>query len=122
MAHYAFIDENSIVVEVITGRNETEVVDGISDWEKYYEEFRPGLTCKRTSYNGNIRKNFAGVGFTYDSTRDAFIAPKIFDSWTLNEDTCEWEAPVPYPTDEKTYSWDETTVSWVEDIPVISAP
>ena len=92
MAHYAFIDENNLVVEVITGRNEDEVVDGISDWEKHYEEFRPGLTCKRTSYNGNIRKNYAGIGMTYDAVRDAFIAPKVncHDEETLNEDTCTW--------------------------------
>ena len=100
MAHYAFIDENNIVVEVITGRNENEVVDGISDWEKHYEEFRAGLTCKRTSYHGNIRKNYAGIGMTYDPIRDAFIAPKPViegKEFVLNEDTCVWEE-VPAPT------------------------
>jgi hypothetical protein len=92
MAHYAFIDANNIVTEVIVGRNEDEIVDGISDWEKHYEEFRPGLTCKRTSYNANIRKHYAGIGFTYDSVRDAFIPPKAncHDEETLNEDTCIW--------------------------------
>jgi hypothetical protein len=114
MAHYAFLDENNIVVEVIVGRNEDEVVDGISDWEKHYEEFRPGLKCIRTSYNNNIRKNFAGIGFTYDATRDAFIAPTPFESWALNEETCRWEAPIPMPTDDKLYVWDEATTSWVE--------
>ena len=73
MAHYAFLDENNIVTEVIVGRNETEVVDGISDWEKAYSEYRE-QKCVRTSYNGNIRKNFAGVGYTYDEKLDAFIA------------------------------------------------
>ena len=88
MAHYAFIDENNLVTEVIPGRNEDEIVDGISDWESHYAEFRPGLTCKRTSY----RKNFAGVGFTYDETRDAFIPPiPTIGLWELDEETCLWE-------------------------------
>ena len=92
MAHYAFLDENNIVTEVIVGRHEYEVVDGISDWEAHYAEFR-GQVCKRTSYNGNYRKNYAGIGFTYDSGRDAFIAPKnnCHDEETLNEDTGVWE-------------------------------
>lgn len=112
MAHYAFLDDNNIVTEVITGRNETEVVDGISDWEAYYGEFR-GQTCVRTSYNGNIRKNFAGIGFTYDAERDAFIAQKPFESWVLDEDTCRWTAPIPYPEGELIYSWDEDALDWV---------
>ena len=111
MAHYAFLDENNIVTEVITGRNETEVVDGISDWEEYYGN-RRGVRCVRTSYNGNIRKNYAGIGYTYDETRDAFIPPKPFDSWTLNEDTCTWEAPVAYPEDGEVYTWNEEAQSW----------
>ena len=74
MAHYAFLDENNIVTEVITGRNETEVIDGINDWEQAYSEIR-GQVCKRTSYNGNIRYNYAGIGYTYDPIDDAFIAP-----------------------------------------------
>jgi hypothetical protein len=90
MAHYAFIDENNIVVEVITGRNEDEIVNGISDWEKHYEEFRPGLKCVRTSYHGNIRKNYAGIGYTYDPNRDAFIMPKCHEEAILNEATCLW--------------------------------
>ena len=92
MAHYAFLDENNIVTEVIVGRHEYEVVDGISDWETHYAEFR-GQVCKRTSYNGNYRKNYAGIGYIYDAARDAFIAPKnnCHDEETLNEDTCVWE-------------------------------
>lgn len=74
MAHYAFLDENNIVTEVITGRDEWEEVDGITDWEQAYSEVR-GQVCKRTSYNGNIRYNYAGIGFTYDPIDDAFIAP-----------------------------------------------
>ena len=93
MAHYAFLDKNNIVTEVITGRNENEVVDGISDWETYYGAIR-NQVCKRTSYHGNIRKNYASIGFTYDATRDAFIAPMpVVDgkTFTLNEETCQWE-------------------------------
>ena len=92
MAHYAFLDENNIVTEVIVGRHEYEVVDGISDWETHYGEFR-GQVCKRTSYNGNYRKNYAGIGYTYDSERDAFISPKsnCHPEQVLNEDTCVWE-------------------------------
>jgi hypothetical protein len=113
MAHYAFLDENNIVTEVITGRNETETVNGISDWEQYYGNLRNQI-CKRTSYNNNIRKNFAGIGYTYDEERDAFISPKPFQSWLLNEETCIWEAPVAYPTDNKMYRWNETTQEWIE--------
>ena len=114
MAHYAFLDENNVVTEVITGRNEYEVVNGVSDWEAHYGAFR-GQRCLRTSYNNNIRKNFAGIGFTYDEARDAFIPPKPFNSWVLNEDTCRWDAPVPYPDPTTThlYLWDEESVSWV---------
>jgi hypothetical protein len=92
MAHYAFLDEDNIVTEVIVGRHEYEVVDGISDWETHYAEFR-GQVCKRTSYNGNYRKNYAGIGFTFDAARDAFIAPKsnCHPEEVLNEDTCVWE-------------------------------
>jgi hypothetical protein len=92
MAHYAFLDENNIVTEVITGRNEDEVVDGITDWEQAYGEIR-GQVCKRTSYSGSIRFNYAGVGYTYDPIDDAFIAPMLqcgHDSLLLN-DLKRWE-------------------------------
>jgi len=112
MAHYAFLDENNIVTEVITGRNEDEVVDGISDWEDYYGNLR-NQPCVRTSYNGNIRYNYAGIGYTYDTGRDAFISPKPYDSWLLDEATCTWTAPVPYPEDDVMYQWDEETIDWV---------
>jgi len=111
MAHYAFLDENNMVTEVITGRNEDEVVDGISNWEAYYGEFR-GQVCKRTSYNNNYRKNYAGVGYYFDAARDAFIAPKPFESWLLNEETCRWEAPTPMPTDGEMYRWVEDDLNW----------
>ena len=110
MAHYAFLDSNNIVTEVIVGRHEGE--DGI-DWEQYYGNFR-GQTCKRTSYNGNIRKNYAGIGYTYDAGRDAFIPPKPFPSWALNETTCLWEPPIPMPTNGKQYLWEEPAKLWIE--------
>jgi hypothetical protein len=112
MAHYAFLDENNIVTEVIVGVHETELLEGL-DTETWYGNFR-NQTCKRTSYNGNIRKNYAGVGYTFDETRDAFIAPKPFASWVLDEETCQWNAPVAYPTDDKRYTWDEETLTWNE--------
>jgi hypothetical protein len=112
MAHYAFLDNNNIVTEIIVGINETETIEGL-DTETWYGNFR-GQVCKRTSYNGNIRKNYAGIGFTYDATRDAFIAPKPFNSWVLDEATCRWQAPTPMPTDDKFYYWSEDDLSWRE--------
>ena len=93
MAHYAFLDENNVVTEVITGIDETELIEGL-DTETWYGNFR-NQVCKRTSYNGNIRKNYAGIGDTYDATRDAFIAPKpnCHDTVVFNEDTCTWSCP-----------------------------
>ena len=122
MAHYAFLDSNNIVTQVIVGKNEGE--DGI-DWEQYYGEFK-GQPCKRTSYNtyGGVhssggtpyRKNYAGISYTYDSSRDAFIAPKPFASWVLNETSCIWEAPTQKPNDGKMYSWNEEQLAWVETV------
>jgi hypothetical protein len=91
MAHYAFLDKNNIVTEVIVGRNEDEVVEGISNWEEHYGNFR-GQTCKRTSYNGNIRFNYAGIGMSYDEDRDAFITQKAncHTEEVLDEATCRW--------------------------------
>lgn len=111
MAHYAFLDAHNVVTEVIVGRDEWEEVDGILNWEAYYGNLR-NQVCKRTSYNGNIRKNYAGIGYTYDSTLDAFIPPKPFDSWLLNEETAQWEAPTAYPTDGLIYSWNEELGDW----------
>jgi hypothetical protein len=91
MAHYAFLDENNIVTEVITGIDETELIEGLNP-EIWYSNFR-GQTCKRTSYNGNYRKNYAGVGFTYDAVRDAFIAPKPDNATGFDENTCQWIVP-----------------------------
>lgn len=114
MAHYAFLNENNIVTEVITGIDETELIEGKSP-EVWYGQFR-GQKCVRTSYNARIRKNYAGIGYTYDETRDAFIPPKPFNSWLLNEETCRWESPTPYPNDGKMYSWNEENTEWVEMI------
>jgi hypothetical protein len=113
MAHYAFLDENNIVTEVITGRNEDEVVNNINNWEEYYGSIR-NQRCLRTSYNGNIRKNYAGIGYTYNEELDAFIPQKIYNSWILNEETCRWEAPIEYPNDNKVYKWNEDNISWEE--------
>jgi hypothetical protein len=110
MAHYAFLDQNNVVTEVIVGKDET---DTTHDWEQYYGSIR-NQVCKRTSYNGNIRKNYAGIGYTYDEQRDAFISPKPYPSWVLVEETCKWTAPILKPTDDKHYQWDESTLSWVE--------
>jgi hypothetical protein len=111
MAHYAFLDDNNIVTEVIVGIDETELIEGKSP-EEWYGAFR-GQRCVRTSYNGNIRKNYAGIGFTYDEDLDAFVPPKPFPSWVLDVDTARWVAPVPYPTDGLIYAWDEDAGDWV---------
>lgn len=121
MAHYAFLDKNNVVTRVIVGRDEDDLVDGVTDWETYYGD-NAGQVCKRTSYNtyGGVhtqdgtplRFNYAGIGYTYDEERDAFIPPKPFDSWVLNEATCLWEAPVAYPEDGEDYTWDEESTSW----------
>jgi len=118
MAHYAFLNMNNIVTEVIVGRDEG---DTNKNWELEYQDIRKQV-CKRTSYNTYggehkngktpFRKNYAGIGFTYDYQRDAFIEPKPFESWTLNENSCLWEPPVAYPDDGERYIWNEDNGSW----------
>ena len=110
MAHYAFLDEANIVTEVIVGIDENELIEGLNP-ETWYGNFR-GQRCVRTSYNSKIRKNYAGIGFSYDDERDAFIAPKPFESWILNEASCQWEAPIAYPEDGQVYSWNEEEGTW----------
>jgi hypothetical protein len=105
MSHWAEIDENKIVLRVLVGNN-SEPDEG----EAFMNSL--GGTWVKTSYNGNIRKNFAGIGYTYDTGRDAFIAPKPYESWVLNEETCQWESPVPYPTDGVMYQWNEELADW----------
>jgi hypothetical protein len=110
MAHYAFLDENNIVTEVITGIDETQTIEGL-DTETWYSSFR-GQTCKRTSYNNNIRKQYAGIGYKYDADADVFISLQPFASWLL-DNNFDWQAPVPIPTEGK-WSWDEELGNWVE--------
>jgi hypothetical protein len=110
MAHYAFLDSNNVVTEVITGKDETELIDGL-DTETWYGNFR-GQVCKRTSYNNNIRKQYAGVGFTYDAIKDQFVTPQPFASWTLDSNN-DWQAPTAKPNDGKMYRWDESSLAWV---------
>ena len=118
MAHFAQLDENNIVTQVIVVSNE-DIKDSIgNENEEVGIAFCKNLLgrdtiWKQTSYNNSIRKNYAGIGFTYDATRDAFIAPKPFNSWILNESTCIWESPVTYPNDGNMYAWDEETTSWL---------
>jgi hypothetical protein len=120
MAHFAKLDENNFVLEVHVVHNNELLQDGVEseakgiqflvDWSGGYQLW------KQTSYNGNFRKNYAGVGWTYDASRDAFISPQPFPSWVLNEDTCLWNAPTQYPTDGQLYNWDEATTSWVVNV------
>jgi hypothetical protein len=115
MAHFAQISEQ-IVTQVIAVANE-ELLDNGTESEAKGIAFCQSLfdgEWKQTSYNGRIRKNYAGIGYTYDEGRNAFIPPQPFPSWTLVENTCQWTAPVAYPTDGKIYTWDEATASWVE--------
>ena len=118
MAHFAVIDSDNVVIRVHVLNNEVLMKDGEED-EATGIEFLQNLhnntdTHIQTSYNNNFRKNYAGVGFKYDQTRDAFIEPKPYPSWELNEDTCRWDSPTPYPDDGKVYRWDEDTTSWNE--------
>ena len=110
MAHYAFLDENNVVTEVIVGIDETKTIEGL-DTETWYGNFR-GQTCKRTSYNGNIRKQYAGLGFTYDAENDVFILPQPYPSWTLDNDF-NWQAPIPRPEGMGWY-WNEAKQVWVD--------
>ena len=126
MAHYAFLNDNNIVTEVITGIDEDakdDLPSEFSSWEEFYADFR-GQTCKRTSYNtfGNehndsgtaYRGNYAGIGYTYDASNDVFISPKPYNSWTINESTWTWEAPEAYPDDGKDYTWNDNKEEWEE--------
>ena len=111
MAHYAFLDENNIVTEVIVGIDETETIEGL-DPEIWYGNFR-GQTCKRTSYNNRIRKQYAGIGYKYDADADVFIAPQPYPSWAL-DNNFNWQAPVAIPGDADNYTWNEELGDWVE--------
>jgi len=104
VSHFAKIDNNNIVTDVIVAEQDFINSGVVGD----------SFLWIQTSYNKNFRKNFAGIGYTYDKTRDAFIPPKPYTSWTLDEDTCLWEAPVAYPSDDKMYKWNETDKQWNE--------
>jgi hypothetical protein len=130
MAHYALLNKQKEVLQVIVGTDEDDLINGLSPEKSYSTIYN--CIVKRTSYNtyGGVhyqsdnntpsedqnkafRKNYAGIGYTYDEERDAFIPPKQYPSWVLNEDTCLWESPIPYPNDGNHYIWDEETLSWV---------
>jgi hypothetical protein len=113
MAHYAFLDSNNIVIDVITGIDETELIEGL-DTETWYGNFR-GQVCKRTSYNGNIRKQYCGIGYSYNADADVFVAPQPFASWALDSNY-DWQPPVARPTDDKFYTWSENQGNWIEVI------
>jgi hypothetical protein len=115
MAHFAQLDDNSVVTQVIVVHNNELLDNGVESEAKgiAFCQSLLGGAWVQTSYNGNIRKNYAGIGYNYDSTRDAFIPPQPFDSWLLDEATCNWQAPIPMPTDGNLYRWDEQTSSWI---------
>ena len=122
MGHFVKLDEQNLVIDATVVNNETlgnlpfpesepVGIAFLTDWSGGYTNW------KQTSYNANFRKNYAGIGYTYDAVLDAFIAPKPYPSWLLNTETCQWVPPTPYPSDGKLYSWDEATQSWVEVTP-----
>lgn len=110
MAHYAFLNENNVVTEVITGIDETELIEGL-DTETWYSNFK-GQTCKRTSYHGNIRKQYAAIGYTYDPVNDVFIAPQPYLSWSL-DNNFDWQPPKPRPS-QGFWEWNEEEGDWIE--------
>jgi len=121
MAHFAKLDENNNVLAVHVVNNDVITVDGVESEQAgidFLTDLHGHASWKQTSYNGTIRKNYAGIGYTYDAGRDAFIAPQPWASWTLNETTCQWESPVPYPTvdpgNPKRYGWFEPNQEWIE--------
>ncbi len=121
MAHFARLNEINKVISVEVVVNDVITDSDGNEQEQigidFLTQHNGGVGWyKQTSYNGTFRKNYAGVGYTYDATRDAFIPPQPFPSWTLNEDTCQYEAPVAYPDDDKMYNWDEATTNWKEII------
>lgn len=125
MAHFAKLDDNNVVLAVHVVNNEVITIDG-SELEQAGIDFLTNLhghsKWKQTSYNGTFRKNYAGQGFIYDESRDAFIQPKPFESWILNETTCKWQAPINQPSDGKIYHWNEESQQWIEFIPIIEIP
>jgi hypothetical protein len=122
MAHFAELDANNVVLRVIVvGNADTSDANGVEKEHigAAFCERLLGGTWKKTSYNGNIRRRYAGIGFIYNETLDAFIPPKPYPSWLLDNATADWKAPVPLPDDGKTYDWNESTTSWVEVTPPV---
>lgn len=117
MAHFAKLDKNNKVIAVHVVNNDVITIDGI-EYEQvgidFLSEIHNHPYWKQTSYNGTFRKNYAGIDYIYDENRDAFIAPKSFNSWILNEQTCQWNPPIPYPNDGKKYVWNESELKWDE--------
>jgi hypothetical protein len=117
MAHFAKLDENNVVLAIHVVNNDVITNNGVESEQlgiDFLTQLHGHINWKQTSYNNNIRKNYAGVGYLYDSVRDAFIPPKLYSSWTLNEETCQWQAPVAMPTDDKMYNWNESKLKWEE--------
>tara|TARA_R110000868_G_scaffold13453_1_gene62790 strand:+ start:363 stop:722 length:360 start_codon:yes stop_codon:yes gene_type:complete len=117
MAHFVKLNEDKVVIQGIVVSNQDTADEHGVEQEAIGAAFCANLlggTWKQTSYNARIRKNYAGIGYTYDEGRDAFIPPKPFASWVLDEATCHWKAPVDMPTDDKRYTWDEATTAWIE--------
>lgn len=117
MAHFAQLDENNAVLQVIVVHNNELINGGVESEAKgiaFCQSLFPGTRWVQTSYNANFRKNYAGQGYVYDLSLDGFIPPQPYSSWVLDEQTCQWEAPVPYPNDGKPYYWDEATQTWIE--------
>ena len=118
MAHFAKVENGVVTQVIVVGNKDTSSADGV---EKEYIgaafcERLLGGDWKQTSYNGNIRKNYAGIGYTFDAGRDAFIPPQSDPSWLLNEQTCQWESPTTMPVDGKKYRWNEATITWIESV------
>jgi hypothetical protein len=121
MAHYALLDKNNVVVNVITGIDEDDLPDGINSWEEHYGNFH-NLRCLRTSYNTQnnehlyngtpFRGNYAGIGYSYIDEHDIFVPPKNYESWVLDLEMAVWVAPIPHPNDGNKYDWDEDSLSW----------
>jgi hypothetical protein len=117
MAHFAKLDDNNVVLAVHVVNNDVITIDGVES-EQAGIDFLTNLyghsNWKQTSYSGSMRKNYAGIGYIYDATRNAFMSKQPYESWILDEETCKWNSPVPKPTDGKYYIWDEETLSWFE--------
>jgi hypothetical protein len=117
MAHFAQLDDNNMVTQIIVVHNNELMDNGVESEAKgiaFCQSLFPGTNWKQTSYNNTIRKNYAGIGYTYDAVRDAFIPPQPYASWILDETTCQWKSPIPYPTDGKYYKWNELGLCWEE--------